>query len=150
MKFLDIESPRISLILLILGGIIWLFASWALIASAADLFVNSYIKPKRGYYTSFKYTEFIWFYVLLSSVFLSIFFTLRYAVNQWRLASLVFLGLLFIVFLWFAIEDDLRSGRAIIPEMCFTFLIMVFHVSTYFVAIKTFNVLNRKHISELF
>jgi len=143
-------SPRVRLLLLILGGLASLFLGWFLIASAADFFVSSQIRPKHRYYTSFRYVDFIWFYVFLSSVCLFLFFSLRAFLKRWVVPAIPLLGLFFALFLWLAIEDDIRFGRSIAPEIFFSLLILIFHVSIFFGVFKLLKLLTREQSGRLF
>ncbi len=144
------KSPKMILLALAFGGLLLLFLGWFLIASAADLFVLYHIKPKHGYYTSFQYTDSIWFYVFLSFVYLCVFFNIRAYVRRWKGLALALLCLTFFMFLGTMIADDIETGRPIMPEICFSLLILVFHLSLFSGAIKIFRALSRVEVSRLF
>ena len=105
--------------LFIVLPIILLF--WFFTALAADGYLEI-LKQRRGWYVVFRFVDYIHIYCLLSLIVLSMVFVVRN-----RRISYVFLCVIFLLFLWLNIEDDIAAGRPILPEILFTSIIFLFH-----------------------
>ena len=144
------SSPKVWLLVLMVGGLLSLCLGWWAIAFAADSFVLYVIRPEHQFYTSFQYLDFVWVYVGLSALCLAVFFNIRVYVKKWVFLSTVLLCFVFVSFLGIMICDDIQAARPIGPEIVFTFLILILHVSVFFGAIKAFKTLSRNQTSRLF
>jgi hypothetical protein len=94
---------------------------WAVLALCADLYTEKIIRRKTGFYTSASYFDFYLIYPVLSLSLCLIFWSLNRI--HW-----VFFFSAFALFTYFVIEDDLRFGRAVFPEIIFIVSIAGFHI----------------------
>ena len=142
---------RTKLLVLLLSGVVWVWLGWWLIASAADWFVLNTVRPRYRYYTAFQYTDYVWFYVIFSSICLSLFAGVRFWLNEkWVWPATSLLVVLFSVFVFIAIEDDLKCGRPFGPEIFFALAILVFNILTFFIGIACLRRLSRGQVAQQF
>jgi len=142
-KLTSISKLRLYIILSVALGFAGLFFGWFMIAEGADFYVRNYIRARSGLYTSSQYTDFLWVYVCLSIVLLGIMLSIRLRFDKWRSKLTVALGVIFSLFLALWIEDDIRFGRPIAPELFFTFVIVSFHLILFSVLTKGVMILKK-------
>jgi len=149
-KLKSVSNLRLYITLSLALGVAGLFFGWVIIAEGADFYVRNYIRARSGYYTSGQYTDFLWVYVCLSIVLLGLMLSIRLRFDKWQSKLTVILAVIFSLFLAVWIEDDVRFGRPIAPEIFFTFVILSFHLFVFFILAKGVVILRKNKKSRQF
>ncbi len=147
---MKIGNGRVRTILIVALFGLSLVVGWVIIAGAADFHVRENIKPRHRYYTSQQYSDFLLLYVVLSTILLSGMLTIRFQTRHWRSVLTVLRGVTFGIFLTLWIEDDIRFGRPIAPEIFFTALILIFHLFIFSLLSKFIERLRRDKVASGF
>lgn len=118
----------IAFLLKLMAFLILTSLGWFVISASADWYVLNHIRPKTGYYIAQSYTDFLKVYIALSTIFVLPFNAIESASSlSSKLAKIAFI-LFALFFVCIFIEDDIRAGRPILPELFFTVIIVVFHL----------------------
>lgn len=147
MKF---RSRKVYALVVATVSIAVLFGGWVVIANAADFYVREIIRERHQYYTSMKYSDYVLMYVFLSAILLAGMLGIRFSLNLWRQALVAALCLVFGLFLALWIEDDIRFGRPIAPEIIFTSVILGLQLFVFHFSSKLIENLKREGLKDTF
>ena len=111
------------LVFLVLTGL-----GWLIISASADWYVLYHIRPKTGYYITQSYTDFLKIYIALSAMLVLPFGEIASVGSIVSKSAKVAFVLFTLFFVFIFVEDDIRAGRPIMPELFFTMIIVMFHL----------------------